>query len=252
MKQGVDVSVIIPTYRRPEYLAEGLRKLLEVRALSMEIMVIDDSPDAEGQEVVAALADDRISYSKRQTPTNGRPAILRNEAARKASGAVLYFLDDDDLSIPEALPLAYAALCSAPQSVLITLPRPFGADMAKVRNELAYYEIARKLLRRTPSAYQVEARLTFTASFVVPSACLIKRSAFALVGGFDEGIAVCEDVDLFAKAIGADGYVFSDTAIVSRRVGHSSLIANARTDAFRQSYIQLHHAFRARRGTVAY
>ena len=252
MQPSVDVSVIMPTYRRPDYLAEALRKILEVRTLSIEIMVIDDSPDAEGREVVGALGDGRIRYSKRDIPTKGRPALLRNDAAGRASGAVLYFLDDDDLVVPEALPGAYAMLCRAPQGVLLTLPRPFGANDAKVQSEIAYYERAKKVLGRAPSAFEVDARLTFTSSFVVPSACLIKRSVFEKVGGFPEDFAFCEDVDLFAKAIASDGYIFGDLTLVQRRVGHSSLIAEAKTEALRRSYFQLRQGFRARRGTLAY
>jgi glycosyltransferase involved in cell wall biosynthesis len=252
MKQNVDLSVIIPTYRRPEYLAEALQKLLEVASLSIEIVVIDDSADAEGQEVVSALRDERVTYFRRDIPSNGRPAVLRNDAARKTSGAILYFFDDDDLVIPEALPGAYAVLQEAPQGVLLTLPQPFGANAQKVAGELAHFEKARSIIQRNLSAHQLEARLTFVSSFVVPSACLIKRSVFAAVGGFDEELAFFEDVDFFAKAIAADGYVFSDTPLVRRRVGHSSLIAAANTDALQRSYIELRRRFRARRGSLAY
>jgi GT2 family glycosyltransferase len=251
MTKPLDLSVIIPTYKRPDYLAEALRKLLEVDALSMEIMVIDDSPEAEGQAVVAGIGDGRIKYSRRTIPTNGRPALLRNEAARTASGAVFYFLDDDDLVIPETLPGAYAELCKAPEGVLLTLPLPFGNNAVKVESEVTYYASARKVLARRPSAYELEARLTFASSFVVPSACMIKRGVFAKVGGFDETFAFCEDVDFFAKAIAYHGYVLSDATIVRRRVGHSSLIANAKTDALRWSYVQLRNGFRARHGLVA-
>lgn len=252
MKQRVDLSVIMPTYRRPEYLSEALRTILAVRDLSLEILVIDDSPDAEGQGVVANFCDERIRYSKRDVPSNGRPALLRNAAARDASGAVLYFLDDDDLAIPEALPAAYSMLCQAPQGVLLTLPQPVGVLADKVASEVAYYDKAWKVLQRKPSAKEVEARLTFVSSFVVPSACLIKRSVFASVGGFDETFAFFEDVDFFAKAIASDGYVLGTTPIVRRRVGHSSLIADANSDALRRSYVQLRRGFRARRGALAY
>jgi glycosyltransferase involved in cell wall biosynthesis len=253
LNQGrCDVSVIMPTFRRPEYLTEALRNLLEVSSLSIEIMVIDDSADAEGAAVVAAFGDGRIQYYRRAVPSGGRPAILRNDAARKAAGDVFYFLDDDDLVISEALPAAYTLLHQAPQGTLLTLPRPFGPNAEKVEREIAYYEKARKILERRPSAYEVDARLTFTASFVVPSACLIKRSAYARVGGFDEDFPLCEDVDFFAKAIASDGYVLGDMAIVRRRVGHSSLISDARAEALHRSYIQLHRGFKARRGAMAY
>jgi len=191
MKPGVDISVIIPTYRRPKYLAEALHKLLEVSAPSFEVIVIDDSPDAEGWAAVAPLGDERISYSRRDPPSKGRPALLRNDAARKASGTIFYFLDDDDLVIPEALPKAYALLRDAPEGVLLTLPQPFGENVRRVQSEIIYYEKVRKILERRPSAYEIEARLTFTSSFVVPSACLIKRSVFGQVGGFDENFALC-------------------------------------------------------------
>jgi glycosyltransferase involved in cell wall biosynthesis len=252
MTKALDISFIIPTYRRPAFLAEALASILELTSLSIEVMVIDDSPDGEGAEVVNSFNDGRIRYTKREVPSKGRPAQLRNEAAAHALGAVLYFHDDDDMVITDALPGAFAEFQQSRSGVLICIPEPFGGPPDKVENEIAFFSRARDKLVRTPSSANLSAHLIFSDSLVTCSACMIKRGTFTAIGGFDESIALAEDVDFYSRAIAVDGYVFTHRPFARRRVGQPSLIADAKREVLDQSYSQIRQSFRKRRGTVAY
>ncbi|GEO80602.1 glycosyltransferase family 2 protein [Pararhodospirillum oryzae] len=98
------VSVLIPTFRRPTWLR---RALLAVAAQSgpdperVEIVVVDNDPNASAQRVLAALAPSwqgpaLISVHER------RPGIsaARNTAVALARGPCLVFLDDDQWPEP--------------------------------------------------------------------------------------------------------------------------------------------------------
>ena len=89
------VSIIIPTYRRPERLAVCLQSLacLEYSRDRFEVIVVDDGSPTPPQSVVAefsAQLDVRLL-----TQAHAGPAMARNTGAAKAKGEILAFTDDD-------------------------------------------------------------------------------------------------------------------------------------------------------------
>ena len=54
----IDVSVVIPTFRRPELLRVAIGSVLEQRGLvvGLEIVVIDNDPAKSAERIVADLA----------------------------------------------------------------------------------------------------------------------------------------------------------------------------------------------------
>lgn len=104
----VKISVVIPTYKRPERLKKALSSILTQSFDSFDVIVVDDNSDPEIAEetkrVVDHLSADTnrtISYLK--TPENMGGALARNLGAEKATGTYLAFLDDDDYWRPDFL-----------------------------------------------------------------------------------------------------------------------------------------------------
>lgn len=93
-------SVIIPTYKRNDLLAQCLQRLQPgVQMLdshSYEVIVSDDSPEGEAAALLQNSFD-WVQYSR--GPQKG-PAANRNAGARTANGKWLVFTDDD--CIPDA------------------------------------------------------------------------------------------------------------------------------------------------------
>ena len=50
-----DISVIIPTYRRPGPLVEAIESVLAQKGANCEILVIDDCPEGSAEEAVRTL-----------------------------------------------------------------------------------------------------------------------------------------------------------------------------------------------------
>src|ERR1700727_1098022 len=92
-----DVSVVIPTFRRPALLREAIASALQDRDLEIEVLVLDDSPEGSAADTVAAIADPRVHYFKCDPPSGGKPAQVRNLGVQRAEGRFIHFLDDDDL-----------------------------------------------------------------------------------------------------------------------------------------------------------
>ena len=105
------MSVVIPTYRRPEALARCLEALVlqEYPRSRYEVIVVDDGSPEPASLVVEKFAD-RLELQLLVQPNAG-PAAARNAGAGQAGGAILAFTDDD--CEPRPGWLASLARCSA-------------------------------------------------------------------------------------------------------------------------------------------
>jgi glycosyltransferase involved in cell wall biosynthesis len=86
------VSVIIPTYNRPDMLQQALASLQAQTDTAWEAVVVDDG-NGSGIDLVQTLADKRI----RALMNMGKGQVdARNTAIQAATGEVIAWLDDDD------------------------------------------------------------------------------------------------------------------------------------------------------------
>ncbi|MBB5361628.1 glycosyltransferase [Deinococcus humi] len=96
------ISVVIPTYRRPELLLRrGLRSALAQRYPNLEVLVVMDGPDVETSAALAAIDDPRLRPLT--LPRNQGPSAARNYGVQHARGEWIAFLDDDDVWRPDKL-----------------------------------------------------------------------------------------------------------------------------------------------------
>lgn len=105
------LSVVIPTYGRPAFLQQAISSVLAQTVQDFELVVVDDgSPDP-----VKVPEEPRVRLVRAES--NGGAARARNLGVEASTGAILAFLDDDDLWTPERLEFALTALERAPVAV---------------------------------------------------------------------------------------------------------------------------------------
>src|SRR5882762_10416476 len=141
---SVDFSVVIPTFRRPKQLGEAIASALGQAGASIEIIVVDDSPEASAQDVVERVGDARVRYLRNPVPTGGAPSVVRNLGWPLAQGAFIHFLDDDDI-VPEGHYAAVKTICSEHPEVGVVFGRiaPFGdAPEEQLRDERQFFDDA--------------------------------------------------------------------------------------------------------------
>jgi glycosyltransferase involved in cell wall biosynthesis len=89
------VSVIIPTYNRPEYLQQAIESAVKQTYTNIEIIVSDNCSEENTQAVVESFADSRIRFSRQ--PTNIGMFANQIHAFKMAQGKYLASLHDDDM-----------------------------------------------------------------------------------------------------------------------------------------------------------
>jgi len=176
------VSVVVPTYRRPDLLAACLGALA-TQAFprgDYEVIVCDDEPGARTAALVSRLAqslpnEGPVLRYLPITETQG-PAAARNAGWRAARGEIIAFTDDD--TIPASDWLAQGVLAMRPDvhaaAGAIEMPLP-----------------------ERPTDYERDAAGLSHAEFATAN-CFVRRAALEQVGGFDTRFEIAwrEDSDL--------------------------------------------------------
>jgi glycosyltransferase involved in cell wall biosynthesis len=177
----VRVSVVVPTYRRPDLLARCLAALASQRlpADDYEVLVADDAAcDATRAQVEEFAAASPVPVRYLAVADSHGPAAARNVGWRAARGEVMALTDDDCVPDPGWLAAGLAAfdadpgLAAAAGRVVVPLPP-------------------------APTDYERDAAGLERAEFVTAN-CFCRKGALARVGGFDERFRAAwrEDSDL--------------------------------------------------------
>ncbi len=194
------VSVVIPTYNRAALLADAVTSILRGTHTPLEILVVDDGSTDETR-AMARVFGDTVRYFFQ---ANRGPASARNVGIQNAHGAMLAFLDADDIWVPDALNLRVARMLEAsapPVQVVSGLTQ---------RVTLAGHE---------PIGSPWAARLFGSA--------LIQRAVFDQIGLLDESLQYGEDIDWFLRMQENNvPFVFLDQVTLLYRIHTNSLMSD--------------------------
>jgi glycosyltransferase involved in cell wall biosynthesis len=249
------VSVVVPTFRRELTLVAAIRSALAQEGVHVEVIVLDDSPEGSARDAVAALDDARVRYVRRERPSGGVPAAVRNEGLALARGEYVHFLDDDDLLEEGALAALSNALEATPAAgVAIGTVIPFGEDVVVLAQQQAYFARAAARLRATAASRQLVSAMLFDPTPLVNSACMIRRRCAEQVGGYGLDVARAEDVDFYMRAIRRCGHVFVDRPVLRYRTGAPSLMHSMASGSalLSESYQAIHNRYRREHGVVEF
>jgi glycosyltransferase involved in cell wall biosynthesis len=204
------VTVIVPTFRHPESLRETLVSLsgMDYPPDRWEVVVVDDGSGDETPDVVAAFTARQPTIRYHAQPNRG-VASARNEGARRASGEVLLFVDDD-MIVPPSLISDHLAALDHFAPAAISGYRMFAPDLTA---RLAETPFGRFRLEAEPRQEWGAEPISRDGSF--PEICRphndggltsnnlsMYRSDFFRVGGFDEQFPSVgyEDLELAERA----------------------------------------------------
>ncbi|MGL5427016.1 MAG: glycosyltransferase family 2 protein [Cetobacterium sp.] len=103
------VSVIIPTYKRSEFLKRAIESVLEQSYKNIEIVVVDDNLNDSSYrlktEIIMLEYKNNIKIIYLKNSENKGGALSRNEGIKVATGKYITFLDDDDFYFEKKIEL---------------------------------------------------------------------------------------------------------------------------------------------------
>lgn len=245
----IDVSVIVPTYRRKREVVLAIRSALAQKAVSLEVIVLDDTQEGSARIAVEAIKDARVRYVQREIPSRGVPAIVRNDGARLANGTFLHFLDDDDRLVDGALAALVGVCERTGAGVAFGYVVPFGDNEEVLARQQKYFQKARESAKKRLTRFDITANLLFRETLLVNSVCIVRRECFEKVGGYDPAVHRCEDVDFYLRAIRSCGFAYVDRPVLEYRTGASSLMHDLEDNSkVVDSYRVIHSKYRAAHG----
>jgi glycosyltransferase involved in cell wall biosynthesis len=190
----MDISVVIPTYRRPVLLNRCLDALrAQVFDEGMfEVIVVTDGPDVTTVQAIMHR-DDWYMFKVCSLEIKKGPAAARNHGWRMGGGKLVLFTDDDCIPGPYWVRSYWLAhqVCVHQGELGRTGDRP-----------LAFKGPVSVPCPLRPTDYEKNIAGLATAEFVTAN-CACSRLALELTGGFDEAFAMAwrEDSDLEFRLI---------------------------------------------------
>jgi glycosyltransferase involved in cell wall biosynthesis len=105
------VSVVIPTYKRPQLVKRAVRSALAQTLQNIEVIVVIDGPDPVAEATLNEIEDSRLRTIT--LPVNQGLCVVRNTGVAAAKAQWIAQLDDDDEWFPQKLEKQLAAATSS-------------------------------------------------------------------------------------------------------------------------------------------
>ncbi|NJN59936.1 MAG: glycosyltransferase [Leptolyngbyaceae cyanobacterium SL_5_9] len=178
-------SIVIPTYARPERLANCLQSLtqLDYPDDRFEVIVVDDGSPTPMEPIAAPFREKLPLTLIRQV--NAGPAKARNAGAEQAKGQFLAFTDDDCTPAPDWLKTLEARFTTVPGCIV------GGRTLNALPNNL-YSTASQVLIDYLYKYYTVEGD---RSSFFASNNIALPAERFWALGGFDTSFPLAAGED---------------------------------------------------------
>jgi len=229
------ISVITPTYNRPDFLARALLTLTDQTCRDFEVVVVNDA--GVGLEPVLARVAEKLEITYVRHGKNRDRAAARNTGLAVARGRFIAYLDDDDLYRADHLEALVTPLLSGDHHVSCS----DSTLMLEMRTQAGYQPV--KVLKTRSTPFDRERLLV--ANYIPILSIMHSRTCLDEVGRFDESLRTHEDWDFFIRL--SRRYEFFHvpkiTADVSYREDGSST-TSADGDDFGRTMALIHGRYR--------
>lgn len=174
------ITIGIPAFKRPEYTKEAIASCLAQTYSNFEIIVSDDSPTDEIEQMAQSFKSDKISYFRNQSSLG----LIRNANVilGKATGEWMLILANDDALEPEYLETVNNIISSYPAAALIRSRYHFIND----KGEIVRTDKPSKFLKSSFEYLSETFCPPKISSWMSISAVAFPTEHFKKVGGFKE------------------------------------------------------------------
>jgi len=184
------ISVVIPTYNRPNQVKKAIESVLNQTYKDYEIIVIDDGSTDDTKNIIVDLisVEKKIKYIYQSN--QGRSAA-RNTGIKNSAGKYISFLDSDDLFLPEKLEVQVFEMENQ-ESMGMSFTWTYLMD--ELGNIICTDENSKYL---SGSIYP---KILFIRNNIIMTpTVMVRKSVIENIGNFKETLSMCEDLDLWRR-----------------------------------------------------
>lgn len=183
------ISIVVPSLDQGEFLGAALESVCAQAYPDLELIVVDGD-SADGSREIIHRYEARLTWWVSEPDAGQSDAIAKG--MRHATGALVNWLNADDLLLPGALVHVAEAYRRADTDEVVLVGGAASVDACG-------HELARFLPHRTrtpvlPSAPPLENG--------IQASTFLSRSAWDRVGGVDVGLDFAMDIDLYLRCGG--------------------------------------------------
>lgn len=185
------VSIIIPTYKRPENLKRAINSVLNQTYTPIEIIVVDDNGNGTKWQIYTEtllkdyIQQNKIKYITHEINRNG--AAARNTGFNVSQGEYINFLDDDDIFEPTKIQKQIKCLNAYPKEYGACICNSHIKGFKRSFNTNITYE-----------GNLIQEVLTEEVAFNT-STVLFRRDVLLDLKGFDESFFRHQDWELYVR-----------------------------------------------------
>jgi glycosyltransferase involved in cell wall biosynthesis len=179
--------VVIATYNRARLLKETIESVLKQTLQDFELIVVDDGSTDDTEKVLKSYGD-RVRYFRQE---NRGPSAARNLGIRRARASWISIQDSDDICAPNHLKTLFGFVEKNPDCGMVFANGSYLDDPGPKGKTIIPREKSKRMAERG-----VELADLFSTSIVRLQAALLSKEAFLGIGGLDETLRICMDLDL--------------------------------------------------------
>ena len=181
------ISVLMPVYKTPEaYLREAIESILNQSYSDFELLILDDCPDDNREQIVKSYRDKRIKYLQNEKNLGITPS--RNKLIALAKGEYLAIFDHDDISLPDRLAKQAAVLDANP-------------DIGVVGCQVEFFQNQSRISKYPQNDQDIKVALMATCALIHPGAMLRKKVLTDNHIGYEQEFSPSEDYRLWCRLI---------------------------------------------------
>ena len=214
-----EVSVIIPTYNRADFISDCVQSVLAQTLPARELIIVDDGSTDATYKILSDLGFNSISTTKTVLryvfQENRGVSSARNLGIKEARSEYIALLDSDDLWLKGKLDRQAIAFKDD-----IRNSRLCHTDEIWIRNGVRVNQ-HKKHKKHGGNVFQSCLKLCC----ISPSSSMMHRSVFEDFGFFDEDLPACEDYDFWLRYSSKEEVIFIDEPLIIKKGGHSDQLS---------------------------
>jgi GT2 family glycosyltransferase len=190
------VSVLVTTWNHARYVEEALDSLRRQTNRNFEVIITDDASIDGSAEIIAAwLARTGFAAQFIRNPHNRGICANCNAALARARGRFVCSLSGDDAYEPDRIARQLACFDTLPEQVAAVYSDALAVDAEGRPGSRSVLQT--RLNGRPPPQGRVFEQI-LAGNFLPAPAVMVRKSAIAAVGGYDESLFY-EDFDMWLR-----------------------------------------------------